>query len=224
MNEERKMFGELNDTEFIATTRLLPSLNIMIGTITLSIPDRMFEKTKYEMVCADHCTFMKYISELYSLAKKEDDSIPAKARVGIMTGTFLTKIISPIDYPVLDTKDYELGIKRNIEYINNLVDDGGRYLGILGISDRYVFDEAVEDAIFKGNRELAEKEFLKLSKSRQDKIRLVIKNNNDFYEYLGFHPIYSDGFIGYSNYVYGDIGEKLSIISKRLIRKGEKLF
>ena len=224
MNEERKMFGEFNDTEFITTARLLTSLDIMIGTISLSIPDRMFEKTKYEMMGAGYYSFMRYISELYSLAKKEDDSIPAKARVGIMTGTFLREIIRPIDYPVLDTKDYESEIKRNIEYIINLVNDGGRYFGILSISDRYVFDGAIEDAIFKGDRELAEKEFLKISKSQQDMIRQVIKDNNDFYEYLGFHPIYSDGFVGFSNYVYGNIGEKLSIISKRLIRKGEKLF
>ena len=61
-------------------------------------------------------------------------------------------------------------------------------------------------------------------KMPDDMRKRKIKNCNDYYEYLGFHPIYSDGFIGYSNYVYGDIGEKLSFISKRLIRKAEKLF
>ena len=121
-------------------------------------------------------------------------------------------------------------IERIIQNLLNLIDDEGRHLGILAVcypihfgqidSD---FNHYLHDYDYRDDAGM-EKAFMRLSKEKKQKIRDKVKKIDEYYKSIGFYPVYSNFFLFYATYVYGDIGKQLSDISKKVTGEIEKLF
>ena len=159
------------------------------------------------------------IADLYTFLRQEDESYPKNAMLGTITNDYLKA-----------ERNGMRKIERIIQNLLNLIDDEGRHLGILAVcypihfgqidSD---FNHYLHDYDYRDDAGM-EKAFMRLSKEKKQKIRDKVKKIDEYYKSIGFYPVYSNFFLFYATYVYGDIGKQLSDISKKVTGEIEKLF